>query len=460
MRLKKLSFFLLFILTAFTLFGCYDSREIGEFSYVSIMGIEEGENDKIKFTFKINEYAAGEKGGQSSGGEDSAATVTIEAPSFSVAINYANTYITKKLNFMHLKAIVISESLAKNGDVGSFITPLLRHREIRRTTIVTVCKGTAEEFVDAIEPHPGEVITKSIEEIMEKSEETGYFPRVTLNSFYDGLKAPYHALLVGYSAINEKVKESEESESGKKEEESKGKKEGQEGQGGQEGQEGQQGKEGQEGEGKKEEDRKKASGDYYAGDLLRVGGDVIEHFGCTLFDGDKMVGKLTGHETKMLMIARGDLSNATINFEDPKEPEMRVALHINEFDDPKIEMDMSDPDKPKAHITIELEGYIMEIPSLVDYELPENKKLLEEAAEKHIKTGIEKTYDKCIEAKTDVFNIGTRVAKYFLTIPEWEEYNWLSKFPNTELTVEVDFTIRRTGKIIKTVPMFSTEGKE
>lgn len=438
--------------------GCYDGHEIGEFSYISVIGIEKGENERFKFTFQIPLLAMGEK--EKKGEEEkSAKSVTIEAPSLVNAIKIANTDISKRLNFMHLNAIIISEDLAQSGKLGEYIAPIIRYREIRRNTIVIVCKGEAKEFVEMTEPYSGELISQTIEDIMRKSEETGYFPRVTLNDFYDGLKAPYHALIVTYSAVSPGAKEEEEgsksegsnqkeqggddaSTEGKKEEDEKGE------------------KPKDEGAGAGEKELNDNNGDYYAGEIPRSGGEKIEYFGSALFDGDKMVAKLTGFETQMVLIARGDLKTATFSIDDPVEPDKAVSLEVNEFDNPEIEIDHADLNKPKIKLKIKLEGSIISIPSGINYESVENKELLEKALENFLVNGIERSFKKCKEAKADVFNFGTVAVEHFLTIPEWEEYNWLSKFPESELKIEVDYTIRRMGHLIKTVPIFSTEGKE
>lgn len=448
------------LMISLLLTSCYDGHEIGEFSYISIIGIEKGEKERFRFTFQIPLLTMGEEGKGKS--EKSAESVTIEAPSLSNAIKLANTDIAKRLNFMHLKAIIISEDLAKSGKIGEYIAPIIRYREIRRNTIVIVCKGEAKEFVEKSEPYSGELISQTIEDVMRKSEETGFFPKVTLNDFYDGLKAPYHALMVTYSAISPWAKE-EESKSG---EESK---QGQQGAGSKDEEKGkssseensgkEQGKEDDGSEAQKEVG-KDNNGDYYAGEIPRSGGEKIEHFGSVLFDGDMMVGKLTGFETQMVLITKGEIRTASFTIQDPIEPDQMVTLEVNEFESPETEIDLADKNKPLIKIKLKLEGSIMSIPSGINYEKAENTELLEKALEGFLADGIQRSFEKCKEAKTDVFNFGTVAVKNFLTIPEWEEYNWLTKFPESELKVEVDYTIRRTGHLIKTVPIFSTEGKE
>ena len=81
------------LMISLLLTSCYDGHEIGEFSYISIIGIEKGEKERFRFTFQIPLLTMGEEGKGKS--EKSAESVTIEAPSLSNAIKLANTDIAK-----------------------------------------------------------------------------------------------------------------------------------------------------------------------------------------------------------------------------------------------------------------------------------------------------------------------------------------------------------------------------
>ncbi|NLB79808.1 MAG: Ger(x)C family spore germination protein [Clostridiaceae bacterium] len=404
--------------------GCFDSHEIGDFAYVTALGLEQGISDTMRITFQIAKF--GKSGGSSGEGEgggesEEMETITLDSSSLNSAISIANTNVSKYLNFMHLKVIVISEDMAKSGKVRECMAPIVRYRQIRRTTNVIVCKGKAEEFVSALKPYSSELITQTIEELIENSRITGYFPKINLNDFYDGMKAPYHALLGIYGAVN-------------KEDNLKI-------------------------EGTAFEGESDIQGDYYAGDIPRKGGPEVELFGSTVFDGDKMVGKLTGFETQMLLLVLGELKRASFSITDPEKPENTVPIDITEFDKTEINIDLKDG-RPKIQVKLKMEGNIASIQSSMHYEAPEKMPIIEDAIEKYLVEGIERTFNKCKEFKTDVFNFGTTAVLQFWTIPEWEEYSWLSKFPESELEVEVDFTIRRTGKILKSEPIYSSEGKK
>lgn len=423
--MHKKSIILINLVLPLFLTACFDSHEIGDFAYVTALGVEQGISDAFRITFQIPKFGQGdESGGEDrGGGKDSnqMEIITIDASSMHSAVSIANTSISKRLNFMHVKVIAISEDLARSGRMGEYIAPFVRYRQIRRTTGIIVCKEKAEEFVAAIKPYSGELVTQTIEELLKESSNTGYFPKVTLNDLYDGMKAPYHALLATYGALNkEDILKSE---------------------------------------GDFFERESNIPGDYYAGDIPRKGGQEIELFGSTVFDGDKMVGKLTGFETQILLLIRGELTKAPFSIKDPEAPGKMVPIEVTEFEKAKISIDLNDGN-PRIQLKIKIEGNIASIQSGINYEAPENKKKIEEAFEKYLVEGIEKTFNKCKVFETDVFNFGATAVFQFWTIPEWEEYNWLEKFPKSELEAEVDFTIRRTGKILKSEPIYSSEGRE
>lgn len=423
--MRKRTLILIFLLLPMFITACFDSHEIGDYAYVTALGVEQGISDTFRITFQIPKFSQGSQtGGESGGGgkeSEQMEIITLDTSSLHSAISLVNTNISKNLNFMHLKVIVMSEELATSSKVKERMAPIVRYRQIRRTTGVIVCKGKAEEFVSALKPYSGELITQTIEELIKNSSITGYFPKTTLDNFYNGMKSPYHALLCTYGAVNKEDKLIS-------------------------------GETAFEGE-------PNIPGDYYAGDIPRKGGQGVELFGSAVFDGDKMVGKLTGSETKMLLIARGELKRAPFSITDPEVPEAMVPIEVTEFDKAETSIDLN-YGKPKIQIKLKMEGNIAAIQSGINYETPEKKKIIEDAFEQYLVEGIQKTFDKCKEFKTDVFKFGTTAALQFWTIPEWEEYNWLEKFSESELKAEVDFTIRRSGTILKSEPIYSSEGKK
>lgn len=85
---------------------------------------------------------------------------------------------------------------------------------------------------------------------------------------------------------------------------------------------------------------------------------------------------------------------------------------------------------------------------------------MEEAFEQYVKDRLDKLIEKSKEMKADILQFGRTAVRKFGTIPEWEEYSWIEKYENAEVTTKVDFTVRRTGSMLKSSPVLTTEGKE
>lgn len=418
---KKIYALLCLFLVSPLLTACFDANEINDYAYVSMIGIERGVSDKFRLTIQIPEFPSKQGGGEKDEKQTEKENIVVDAPSLISGVSLINSSIPNTLNFMHLKAVVVSEDLAVNGSIGEIVAPLLRYRQLRRNTYVFISKGPSLEFLKAIKPFLGGLVTESIEELIQRSKNTGFFPEMTLDDMYNGIKSNFSQFLGIYANLNKGENFQED--------------------------------------GPKYEGQYKTPGDLYAGDIPRKGGQEVELLGSSVSDGDKMVGKLTGFETQMVLLLRNELKRIAFTIQDPIKPEYIIPIEIKEFENPAIDVDVSG-DKPKIKVELRLEGDITTIQSRINYEDPKMKKTVEEAFNKYVEKGIRETFEKCQALKTDVFNFGSIAVRKFWTIPEWESYRWVEKFSSAELSVNVDFTVRRTGTILKSEPIISSEGKE
>ena len=150
---------LTFILIQLT--SCYDAHEINDYTYVTMFGLDKGISDKWRLTVQYRTISQNASSGQAAGGAGSSQggfnyqTETIDAPSFFAAINLINTNISRQLNFEHCKLIALSDEIAKSGLLGEFVAPLVRFRQIRRTTDMAVIEGNAEDFIENFTPFIG-----------------------------------------------------------------------------------------------------------------------------------------------------------------------------------------------------------------------------------------------------------------------------------------------------------------
>lgn len=408
--------------------SCYDSNELDDLIHVIIIGVDRGVSDRWRLTVQfpaLKESAGESSGGGTSGGQGSGeancTSATVDAPSFFTGIDMLNASLPRRLNFMHTTALVISEDMAKNGTLGEFLAPIIRFKQIRRSMHVYVSKGPAMDFIKESKPVVGTALSKNIQIMIKESGITGFYPHVTLNDFYDEMKSTYRQPTVILAALNN-------GESFKK-------------------------------EGEKFQGEFKTGGEYYAGQLPVEGKNKMEFFGVAVFDGDKMVGELNGEETRLMQMANGDFKMGFFTMPDPKEPSLIVPLDVRKSGNPAVKIQFNG-DKPIINLKVELEGDLLAVQSRINYEQPELKPVLERAFEQQTKDGLDKLMAKCKSLNVDIFGFGQVAAKQFFTIQEWEKYNWLNHFQNTEIITEVKFTIRRTGTQLKSSPITTTKGKK
>lgn len=436
---KKLLLIIVFSFSLLLFCGCTDTHEVDDLAHVFSIGIDRGISNKWRLTVQVFTMKEGGSKDQSSGGggsekegsgdsggtkkqeQDGYATITIDAPSFFGGISMINSILSRRLNFMHAKFLVISEDLAKGGLAGEYMAPIARYRQIRRNTHVLISKKSAKEFIENNKPFFGKALSKSMELLIQESKTTGFIPDVTLDDFYDDIKSFYNqpiAILASPTDDNS-FKE----------------------------------------EGELWGDIFKSEGDYVAGEVPKSGGNTVELFGTAVFDGDTMVGELNGDETRLMLMARGEFKRGFFTIQDPKVPELIIPLDVRPSRKPKIKVQFKD-DIPIINLKINLEGDLLAVQSGINYESNELKPLLESTFEQYIKNMLDELIEKCQKLNTDVFKFGGSAVRHFATIEEWEKYNWIKQFEKAEVNTEVDFVIRRTGSMMRTSSIINKEGKE
>jgi len=419
--LRRVRLILLLFFIVFLSISCYDAHEVDDYAYVTTIGVDNGTADKWRFSFQItNMRSSGSK--ETFDGKETSEylTITIDAPDFFHAANILDTSIARTINFRHTKYIVLSRDIAEKGEFNETLGPIIRFREIRRTTGVVVSTGTAQSFIEEFNPRIGISMARMQEGLMEQSKQTGFFPEIQLKDFYSGTKSSYRQSVAILAAVNDFSILQQNAE---------------------------------------DDENKIELGERKAGELPRKGGNTVEFFGAAVFDGDKMVAEFNGYETRIMLALRGEFKQGVFTFHDPLKPELYVSINLKQQKKPKVKVEF-DGDKPVIHVKLLMEGEILSVQSRIDYEEANKIGYLEGAAEDIIKQQAEALIDKAKELNVDFLNFGSYFVKSFLTIQEWEKYNWIERMKDVKATVDVEVKIRRTGTMIKSSPIKGTEEEE
>lgn len=112
--IRIIAFIILVCIFGIAFSSSYTHRTLGNLAYVLAIGIDVGENAKMKISAQFTKSTAISPGSSGSSEDDSnIVLVSGEADSIFSCLNLLNTYIGKELNLAHCSVIVFSEEFAK-----------------------------------------------------------------------------------------------------------------------------------------------------------------------------------------------------------------------------------------------------------------------------------------------------------------------------------------------------------
>lgn len=415
-RRKQTSLLLILCLLFLLLSGCWDRKELEDQAFVVTIGIDKGKQNQLLVTFRIgipSKSGLGQTGGGGQGGEGSIAEqasllTTVAAPTIPAAIMLAQGYVNREINLLHTKAVIFGESFARDG-VGPILSILARFRELRRNVFICVTEGSAYKLLENNEPDLEKSYAKYWEGV-KLMHTSGAIHSGTL--FHDFITESARADRQGtmiYLAVNEGSKK------------------------------------GDPGEIKVPDGFLEGQIPVKAGEIPRKGGNKVEYLGTAVFKGDKMKLILDLTETQSLLMLSGNFHRTLYTVPDPEVENKYIPLEIKQGSLPRISVSIQG-DKIKIKETLSLEGDLIAIQSKINYaESHKSLEKLNQAVESNLRSRLEHLLQKLKKEGMDSVGYGSYVKRHFLTEKEWTEFNWSDKFKDAEITLDVNFSIRRTG---------------
>ncbi|MDP4133877.1 MAG: Ger(x)C family spore germination protein [Bacillota bacterium] len=399
--MKRFAYVLVSFMLVFMLSGCYDSREIERTGAVIAMGIDKGDLMKYRVSFHIQKHTAQSSGGSDKGGElpKNQALMTVEAPTVADALRQANEIISVDLNVSTNKMIIISEDIAKEGMYGP-LYEIISSPQLNYNSYIAVAKGKAMDVMKNVNPAEENYLSVYYELILYNLHEdhTKYFfsddVYFNLESY---VKQDVVLPLVGVN--NNDIT------------------------------------------GYFRDD---TSSDLLAGEVPRKSTNKAEFLGGAVFKGDKMIGYLTESEMAAYSMLYGTFRTRDFTVEYPKGSGKYVVINLNQEEKPAIKTTIENG-KIKENFDLKLTGV---------YELKDPSKHFTEFNEAYTEYFKSEIKRMCLdllnkssrEWHSDIFSTGKRLRKCFTTWHEYEDYNYMSKFPETEYSVNVEVRFRRNGR--------------
>lgn len=359
--------------------GCWDQRDLEEVAWVLVLGLDGRPRDRVEVTALIAVPRFMGPGGGA--GSEPFFVTAMEGDTIFDALQLINTYIGRRLNLSHTKAVVVGMDTAEQG-IRVYLDALARHREARRITSLLVSEVPAGKFIRALEPRLDPDPGRYMEELVGERRFTAFYERSMLHDVLIALDAPGDAPMAIRAVLT--------------------------------------------GEGEQR------------GYDIELGGGVV-------FSGDRAVGTLGGQEMQVVSMLRGTFDLALLTFPPPVAGEGSVSLVIRQGMPPRVTVELGRaPPKVRVELSLEADilaagqgqagngqAYLVQIQEHA-------ARVLEERA----KEVIGRAQD---EFNVDIFGFGRHAQPQFLTWSQWRDWRWNERFPRLTIEVEISLEIRRVG---------------
>lgn len=390
--------------TLLLLTGCWDQQAMDQRAYVLGIGLDKTDIEGIiKVTYIISNPEAGST--QQGGGteEPTHEIVTFNAPNFIHSQNIANAVIAKSVTYDILDYFVVSEELAKDKNFIRWIYDATKDRDIRRDTRIIVSKEKASEFINNNKPRLETRKHEYFELMFKDASEIGLIPNSTILNFFRITEADADLFITPYASTE------------------------------------------------KDDDTAKINTDteLRAGNLKISGKtNTTQFLGSAIFKEGKMIGTLTVEETRVTQLLNAAMKKSSFlaSLPDPFMEESWITARYTQQKKPKFNIDVTHK-SPKINVQLSLFVEVLSNHSMVNYEKKENREVLR----KHIIKRLEGISTKLVkrtqeEFKGQPFGLSIPARKHFLTIPQWEEYDWMNSYPDAEVEIVADITFGEFGR--------------
>ncbi|MFC4102078.1 Ger(x)C family spore germination protein [Paenibacillus xanthanilyticus] len=383
--------------------GCWDRQELEERAFATIIGIDKGTSSGGPNTVRVTyNLAKPVMINESPKAERSSEIVTLETAYVYLSRDLINITVSRKLSLLHTKFLIVSEEYARQGNMISTIGSLIRDREFRRDIVIITCKGTAEKFIKKNNPQMERLLYKQYELILQTGKLTGNIPNVKLQEFLMETQSINGLAMTTLASLRRNKDFS------------------------------------------KSPDTKNT----LPGQFATRSENPIQYLGSAVYKGQKMIGQLTGEESRIAMTLQGKkLRTFQTGLNVPGYENKVFVGTFTQQTEPLIHIDMNE--KPyKIHVKVQIEMDLNGIQADFDKIMsPKGIKSLQDAANQKFERESELLVNKSqIKFKGDLFEFYKRARLKCLTDEEWKSKEWSKNFPEAEITVNYDIHIRRTGR--------------
>ncbi|WP_310833295.1 Ger(x)C family spore germination protein [Paenibacillus pedocola] len=189
--MRRLCIFLLAalqLLLPLVLTGCWDSVELNRRAIVSGVAIDRGEGEAEKYVVSFQVIIAEEISGKNARGISPVALYTGKGRTMFEALANASRQTARFLSLGHVRVLVISEKLAREG-IKDLLDVLERESDTRLTSLIFVAKGQpASELMSTMTVFSKIPANDLVEKLETTSKQFGYNYRMEVDDVIRGIQ--------------------------------------------------------------------------------------------------------------------------------------------------------------------------------------------------------------------------------------------------------------------------------
>ncbi|MBS4210264.1 Ger(x)C family spore germination protein [Bacillus sp. FJAT-50079] len=380
--------------------GCWGKLELEERDYAVVIGLDKAKEDHlIDVTFQVANPQVGSSDTSTAENEPPSDIVTVTAPDLLSAKELVNSVLSRKVSFDHLRIIIIGEDLAKTKLSHHIIGSAVIDPEVRRENNLIVTKERASEFIKKNKPKLETRPHKYYAFMQQRWRDTGYVPYSNLTRYFQRLSGELFLAIYATTEKEEKLELNED--------------------------------------------------DYVAGEIPQKSGDPAQIMGSAVLKNGKMIGTLTGQETRtaLFLRPRGLAHSVIQSFPDPIKEDYRITVRMIKNGSTKVKINTKG-DVPDINVTVPIRIQVLSNPSLTDYAIDigkqtQLKKAIKKDLEKQAMNLIKRTQT---EFKSEPFLWYLEARRTFWTIKDYDNYDWTYQYSKANVNVHYKIKIESLGE--------------
>lgn len=411
--MKKFFVWIIIICTififAYAFSASYNSQNIDRLNYVIAIGIDKTpDNNNLQVSFEFTDLNAFS---ESNSSEKSKPIIdTLVAPSIPEAVNLMNAYAGKQINLSHCKVVIFSEDVSRDGILEE-VTYLMNDPQIRPTTNIIIATEKAKDYIENSTSSLDEILTKYYDIFPTSAEYTGFTSNILLSRFYQNLtndESGAVAILGTKSKTSKEKSSSSNSVSDSQNNTTKN-------------------------------DISLES--IASGETIIEGDRGTENIGLAVFNKDKYIGNLSAIETLCYTLIEEEVDNFSVCIDNPITPNKKIDISVSSLEPAYTKIDISN-NSPTITIKLNLTAKALTGQDSLDFSNKDTLNTVNAALKDYLTSKMKDfLYKTSRDYSSDINGFYRLVKQKFLTIPEYESYNWEEKYKQAEFNIEIDSNV-------------------